>query len=651
MGIAEVAFGVATSLLANVIQSITSKSTINYFQQKRLDSRIDEAISMVIEPMLSSLKREGIPEEMQIFLMEVCEEELHPIADDPLRLFEGSLNGQKIFDQFYENGALPERITQAGLTETYAIIFPRIATLPCKVPVAVKDWESNAWAENFKRLDALAVELQKVFQKVDALTTSKDSQKSTILSSARRALAQRLAIQLDLTGLRGEKPIAGKFDDFFVHPQIKLLPIKDENSTEELILSTAEQSFSQYSVSNSKAIIYGSPGAGKSTWSQWLQREVLGEQWKGLPIRKELRSLNIEKLPSIQQLIREAVGVHHSEEITNEISNEWLRQNLIIFILDGLDEIHESKRGQIIEWIEGLTFASKNAPILITSRPLITSHLDDLTKTGWGKREILPFNTERIIDYMGRWYKNIPLAVEESENIDIQALADEWQSDSTIKPLTGNPLLLSTLLMVHHLDGRLPTGRARLYQRYVDGLLGIWDDRRKIKANSLTLNLEEKKQILRNFALQLQHLNRETLEEQQTVDVIQKSLNELGLECDPQETLDLLRERSGLIIGPGIYSFIHKSVGEYLVAESIVQGDQRTPDDNRIDRLYLFNHRNDDRWNNIIFLWAGLAPISDVEAFINTCNEHKELSLAYGLLYDQYDRFSAKIKKEIFLDS
>jgi hypothetical protein len=111
----------------------------------------------------------------------------------------------------------------------------------------------------------------------------------------------------------------------------------------------------------------------------------------------------------------------------------------------------------------------------------------------------------------------------------------------------------------------------------------------------------------------------------------------------------VLRERSGLVVGPGIYSFAHKSIAEYLVAEAVLQGDQRDASGARIDRFYLFEHRVDDRWNTVTFLWAGLAPVADVEAFIQACIEATNWALAYGILSDQYDRVPIDARRQLLL--
>ncbi|MCP4539905.1 MAG: hypothetical protein GY832_22425, partial [Chloroflexi bacterium] len=171
------------------------------------------------------------------------------------------------------------------------------------------------------------------------------------------------------------------------------------------------------------------------------------------------------------------------------------------------------------------------------------------------------------------------------------ALAAGWRADPTIEPLTGNPLLLSTLLMVHHLDGSLPTGRSKLYRRYVEGMLGLWDDRRKVTATTVQLTLVQKRQILRGFALHMFLQEQDQLDEPATMDMVQELLQKMNVSLPAEGVLAALRERSGLIVGPGIYSFVHKSVAEYLVAEAILQGDQRDESGRRIDRFMLFEHR------------------------------------------------------------
>ncbi|MCT7953484.1 NACHT domain-containing protein, partial [Ancylothrix sp. C2] len=455
-------------------------------------------------------------------------------------------------------------------------------------------------------------------------------------------------IAIDLTGLRADRPLAGKFDNFFVHPQIKEEIKSNADKKQARVVGEPDESFDLFTFKSHRAIVIGQPGAGKSTWAKWLQREALSTRWTGICVRVELRRFSSETLLSLHELIREAAGQHLAEELTGERIGEWLKAKQIVFILDGFDEIRPSEREKVYDWIVELNTAVRECSFILTSRPLTTDHLERLS-TNWQCWTIEPFDEERIVDYIQRWYTHTSLLPESDRVVDASNLAASWRKDPTIEPLTGNPLLLSTLLMVHHLDGSLPSGRSQLYRRYVEGMLGLWDDRRKVAATTVQLSLEEKRQIMRGLALKMFLRGQDQLDEPAGLELVQGLLQKINVSLPEEEVLAGLRERSGLIIGPGIYSFVHKSVAEYLVAESVLQGDQRDESGRRIDRFCLFEHRDNDRWNTVTFLWAGLAPVADLESFIQECSSIKAWNLAYGILTDQYERFSIEIRRKLLL--
>jgi hypothetical protein len=636
-------------LLTGAIQQGVNYAALPYFQRRKIERRIEDATAEVVEPLLPFLAREGIPEDKQRRLIETCVDELRPLTKQPERLFQGSLDGQKIFEELYAKRDLPQVVIEDDLKDVYTLLCPRIATLLCKIPAAVKDWENEAWSENFRRFDEIAAQMRALFTKVDELAALPSREADATFTIVRRALAQKIGLELDLTGLRADRPLAGKFDDFFVHPLIEENLIEGNMEAQPRVVGTPAESFDLFTQARHQAIVIGAPGAGKSTWSKWLQREVMSARWTGISVRVELRRFSSDPMPSLHELIREAAGKHLAEELTAERIGQWLEEKQVVFILDGFDEIHPSKRDEIYEWVVELSTASRGCPFVLTSRPLTTKHLDCLG-TAWQCWTMEPFDESRIIDYIERWYAHTPLLPDADRGVDAATLSKSWLADSTIGPLTGNPLLLSTLLMVHHLDGSLPGGRSQLYRRYVEGMLGLWDDRRKVTATSVPLTLEQKRQILRGLALHLFLRGEEQLDEPAMVDLVQELLQKQNISLPAEQVLATLRERSGLIIGPGIYSFAHKSVAEYLVAEAVLQGDQRDASERRIDRFCLFEHRGEDRWNTVIFLWAGLAPMADVEAFIDACIEAGAWDVAYGILYDQYERIPMEMRRRLLLE-
>jgi hypothetical protein len=642
-GIGEFALGVVASLVANALTSATGYMALPFFERRRVQSRIEDAIAEVVEPLVPFLAQEGISENQQRLLFDACKIELQPFTEDPAPLFSGSLDGQKIFDDLYTKKDLPATVRDEGLDSLYSMLFPRIATLLCRIPAAVKDWENNAWSENYRRLDDIAVELRQLFLKLDSVEERLSDSSDDFLAIARRVLTQRVSMQLDLTGLRADKPIAGKMEDFFVHPELSIIEEKSSVAVE-----SGEEALETFVRNTSLSVVLGQPGSGKSTWTRWLQREALTTSWPGMTIRLELRQLDSSSLPSIDEVIRDSLTVHLRERVGADRVQTWINDRSLVFLLDGFDEIAPADRGPVIAWINELQMAAGSCNIILTSRPLTTDHLEQLSPA-WLRWEIKPFDEPRVLEYIRRWYAKAPLLVDSDSDVDPEQVFLQLTGDPTIGPLTANPLLLSTLLMVHHLDGSLPSGRAELYKRYIDGMLGLWDDRRKVSAADVSLTLAEKRQILSFFAVHFQLRQKDQIDENEAISIAEECLRVMRKKQDALQVLSTLRERSGLLIGPGIYSFVHKSVSEFLVAELAVQESHIDATGKRIDRFRLFKHREDDRWNVVIFLWAGLAPFADLESFIDECIEADDIKLAYGIISDQYERFNPQSKRQFIL--
>jgi hypothetical protein len=639
-----------TGLINNVISDLLITSTLTGLERKDITRRVEQATSEVVKTLIPFLEQERIPIEKQERLISTCIEELKPFTNNPQDLFRGSLDGQKIYDLLYHDRKLPDVILEDDLKDTYALLFPRIATLLCKIPSAIKDWENEAWAENYRRLDDVVVQIKNLFVQVDSLANQPRIIADSTLNKLKRNLSQKVGIQMDITGLRADQPYSGKFDDFFVLPVITKiekisLEIKENKSVEDN-LSKPLECFQKFSCTNNKSVVFGSPGAGKSTWSKWLQRETLKSDWPGIGIRIEFRNLSIDGLPSTHDLIRTSAGIQFTEDLTSEKISFWLEAGYIFFILDGFDEVKPADRASFVDWINDVSDFAKGCPIVITTRPLTTSHLDSL-KDEWKGWSIEPFDEERIVTYMSMWFANSPLLQDIDRKINPKELAKNWIIDSTLGPLTGNPLLLSTLLTVHHLDGKLPNGRANLYKRYVDGMLGIWDERHNLSATNIQLTLKEKRRIIQGIALHLFLKETDAIDENELIEWLDKFLLSINITASPKDVLLIIRERTGLLIGPGVYTFAHKTILEFFVAETVLEGTQKDNGGKRIDRFSLLEHRNDDRWNVVIFLWAGIAPSIDVATFIDHSIADKYFSLAYGLLYDQYDKISFENRKTI----
>ncbi len=618
-----------------------------YLTQKKIERRIDDSIGQVVEQLMPFFENERLSDHKRQVLISNCTHELAEILEEPREVFAASLDGQKMFDRRYENRRLPQGIRDEGLEDLYAGVFPQIANLICAYPPAIEQWKIEGYRDGFRRLDDIAAMLGGIAHKLDQFA-SKESQTADVrLSRVRQSLAQRVEFQLDLAGLRGERPDAVPLEKCFVVPEL-VRQVEDRRAgfeKREIRIGNADDIVGTFSRHSLRAMVVGSPGSGKSTWSRWLQREqLIGSKERRRERDKEtiailvrLRDLvRVPTFPSYQNLIRDAAGIHLREEVDADIAREWCSSGVVTFILDGFDEVPPHRRESVISWVKELDSTSEKAAVILTSRPLTTSHLDRLA-TQWVRWELLPFDERRITDYVTNWYAFAPLLAEKQREIDAKELAEKWIADFALQPLIGVPLMLATIVMVHHMDGDLPRGRSKLYERYVDGMLGLWDSRWGVPA-SIQLSVELKRRILTALAIHLHMTHTEQLGDDEIKSFMQTVLPNLGCKHSAQEVLDHLRERTGLLIGPGTWSFVHKNVGEFLVATAIQDGDSSTNDGQKLDRLRLFAQRHDDRWNNVLFFWAGLTTPGDLQGFIEQVSSESAAEdpiLALSLFYDQ----------------
>src|SRR6185295_7664463 len=147
------------------------------------------------------------------------------------------------------------------------------------------------------------------------------------------------------------------------------------------------------------------------------------------------------------------------------------------------------------------------------------------------------------------------------------------------------------------------------------GMLGLWDSRWGVPS-AIELPLALKRHILTKLAVHLHTANIEQFGDDEIRSLVELILPDIDCHYSAPEVLDHLRERTGLLVGPGTWSFVHKNVGEFLVAAAIRDGDYEVNDGEKLDRLRLFAERHNDRWNNVLFFWAGLTSPGDLQSFI-----------------------------------
>ena len=228
------------------------------------------------------------------------------------------------------------------------------------------------------------------------------------------------------------------------------------------LVKTDEELINRFDESNRSLLILGAPGSGKTITLLQLCEELL-------TFAERDRS---EKIPMVFNLASWAIYEKDLEEwLADEakiytLSKSFMLEDLIvneqiILMLDGLDEVEESKRGRCVEAIN--RFKQKHmVPLVICCRSNEFADLEEQLNVG-GALEINTLTDAQIDRFL----------IEEGESMGI--VRDQMVFDEELRELGRTPLLLSLMpiayvdLTAAELDSAdgIEKKRKKLFEHYV----------------------------------------------------------------------------------------------------------------------------------------------------------------------------------------
>ena len=241
--------------------------------------------------------------------------------------------------------------------------------------------------------------------------------------------------------------------------------------------------------SSARNVIVGLPGAGKSTFFEWLQVKLASveEQFildfqQAIPLMLRVRQLDLFNLPQGAALIEKATA---SRDRADLMPDGWIDRQMkagkILLMLDGLDEAEPELRDKyLMPWLFGLLKQYPRCHYLISSRPVgYPPGLLDSSK--FVECDLLDFDAPQIQEYTRHWCTAVRLAQNELEaearregEQDGDKIVEGFQEHPYISDLARNPLMLSAICLVNYFEGgRLPDDRAHIphfnfQDRYLD---------------------------------------------------------------------------------------------------------------------------------------------------------------------------------------
>ncbi|MCL4836161.1 MAG: SUMF1/EgtB/PvdO family nonheme iron enzyme [Caldilineaceae bacterium] len=386
-----------------------------------------------------------------------------------------------------------------------------------------------------------------------------------------------------------------------------------------------------------RLVLLGDPGSGKSTFVRqlcaWHALALLGQPlpvdlpptWPVhlLPlfiiireVAGELAALPLDGV-AVEEGDRRLLAVlwsHWQKGLDNDRAADFaealadrLEAGEVLLVLDGLDEAPVDQRPAVVRAIAALQRSyPKVARLIVTCR--VRSYTDAVRLDGFAAETLASFDEEKIRHFARAWYEaQSRLGRFDRATADIRSrdLAQAALSDKLDK-LSPNPMLLTTMVIVHQKETKLPNERVKLYHKAVEVLAQRWQQQRGLPIapglTDLFANSNRLRRVLERLAYEA-HCAKEKeadLPRTQLLGILEEPapdfLGDAGL---ASAFLDYVDQRAGLLVGQGgdgsrkhpqSYAFPHLTFQEYLAGCYLIDG-------RGARRLYWEKVAEGDRWH------------------------------------------------------
>jgi len=299
-------------------------------------------------------------------------------------------------------------------------------------------------------------------------------------------------------------------------------------------------------------------------------------------------------------------------------------------VLDGLDEVPHDLRGRVREAVDALLKIYTIQRIIVTCR--VRSYVGDSMLPNFTSHTLAPFNKKQISNFVQAWY-NTQRELGTINEAQAKYLMDDLSSaalETDLRELSSNPMLLTTMAIIHQREVGLPSKRVQLYHQAVEVLMRRWQ---KSKVGEVNLagflkNDLKLRQVMENLAYAANRASTKMkgsgmLLRKDALELLEQNEN-LGEVTLAAEFLDYVDQRAGLLVGyggelnkPTSYSFPHRAFQEYLAGAYLA---------GRRDRVRTFYEHAAEGDS-----WDIAAQLAFEEIFYNRRGENELLDLAYQL--------------------
>ena len=372
-----------------------------------------------------------------------------------------------------------------------------------------------------------------------------------------------------------------------------------------------------------KVRILGKPGAGKTTFLQYLAVQCNQGEWESerIPIFVTLRHFAEESRTNGEfSLLDYICHEFLSSGITNPAVIETLLQaGKGLVLLDGMDEVLSHENTAVLREIRRFSERFHKNLFVATCR----TAAQKFALRGFTDVEIAPFTQAQIVAFAQKWF--IALTKTTAQAGQAQAAQFIKKLDEPLnwqfRQLVVTPLFLHMACWVFQGQERFPTKRTEFYREGLDLLLGKWDEARGIERDDVygEFHLPQKLKLLSQIATatfeQGQYFFKQRAVEQYIEDYLRHlpnaSTNTEELQFESEAVLKAIESQHGLLIerARGIFSFSYLAFQEYFTARNIVASYNLEGLEKGLGGL--ISHLTEPHWREIFLLTAAMLRSAD----------------------------------------
>jgi Leucine-rich repeat (LRR) protein len=368
---------------------------------------------------------------------------------------------------------------------------------------------------------------------------------------------------------------------------------------------------------SSLLLIRGQAGSGKTTLLQWIavssamrSFDAYLTSWNNtIPFYIRLRQCLGSSLPAPETFPRLVAPA-----IADTMPKGWVHKQLnlgrAIILVDGLDEVPASQRGEVRVWLKELIESYPKSRFFLTSRPHAVEE-GWVERDGFNSVELQPMELLDIYSFIMHWHKAVREELyDDDEKAELeffaQSLKQNVKNNRSIRSLATNPLLCAMLCALNR-DRRqqLPVDRIELYEACCYLLLERRDKERRIELDDYpALNYRQKRHLLEDLAYWMIKNGWSEVPTQIADTRFSwrlKTMQAVSQNISGSDVRRLFVERSGIIREPiiGRIDFTHRTFQEFLSVSAATD---------EMDTGLLIANAHNSQWQEVIILTVGFAP-------------------------------------------